>query len=123
MGDPYTAIRTSRDDFVSQYPDAVAEPVGDLGFAAFGSAPIDLAEKLRRPDFDETQMFLVLVRDEDLYLAFAPDGEPVGYPPEYVRVRVTDWGPDIDPESVRHQVRTESDVDVWSGKLASDLEH
>jgi hypothetical protein len=121
MGEPYVAIRTSRDHIVTQYPQAVAEPVGELGFAAFGSGPIQVAEKLRRPDFDETQMFIVLVRNEYLYLAFAPSGEAVRYPPQYLKLRVTDWGPDIDPESVRQQVRTESDVDAWSGEVVAEL--
>lgn len=67
-------------------------------------------------------MFLVLVRDEDLYLAFAPYGEAVGYPPEYVKVRVTAWGPNVDAETVRQHVRTERDVDAWSGKVVSELE-
>ncbi len=67
-------------------------------------------------------MFLVLLRDEDLYLAFAPYGEAVGYPPKHGRLRVTDWGPNVDPESVRQHVRAERDVDAWSGELVSRLE-
>ena len=121
-GDPYVAVRTSRDEILGHYPDAVAEPVGELGFAAFGNGPIPLGKRLGRPDFDQTQMFVILVRDEDLYLAFAPDGEAVGYPPEHVRLRVTDWGPNVDPESVRQHVRAERDVDAWSGELFSQLE-
>lgn len=122
MRGPYVAIRTSRDDFVSQYPDAVAEPVGELGFAAFGNGPIQVAERLRRPDFDESQMFLLLVRDEGLYIAFAPPREAVGYPPEHVKLRVTAWGTDVDPESVRQHVRTARDTDAWSGEVISELE-
>lgn len=121
MGEPYIAVRTSRDEFLSHYPDVIAEPVGQLGFAAFGNGPIPLGEKLRRPDFDEMQMFIVLARDEDLYVAFAPHGEAVGYPPEHVRLRVTDWGPDVEPESVRRHVRAKRDVDAWSGELVSQL--
>lgn len=122
MSDEYLAVRTARDDFVRQYPDAVAEPVGKQGFAAFGNGPVQLAEALGRPDFDDTQLVLVLARDKDLYLAFASPGEVVGHPPAYVRLRVTNWGPNIDPESVRKHVRTERDVDVWSGTVVSELE-
>jgi hypothetical protein len=121
MLDRYDATRIPRSQFVGQYPDAVAEPIGSLGFAAFGKGPIHLSEKLSRPDFDEVQMFLVLVRDEDLYLAFAPLGEPVGYPPEHIRLRVADWGR-VNPESVRNHVRAAGNSDAWSGPLLADVE-
>ena len=49
-------------------------------------------------------------------------GEAVGYPPENVKVRVTGWGPNAHPESVRQHVRSERDVNAWSGKVVSELE-
>lgn len=120
MNKPYVAVRTKRDDFVRHYPEALGTPVGESGFAAFGSAPVRLAQKLRQPDFDEAQVFVVLVDDADVYLALAPHGTAIGYPPEHVKVRITDFGPDVDPESVRQRVRTQGG-DVWSGTLISPL--
>jgi hypothetical protein len=85
-----------------------------------GNALIQL-EKQRRPDFDETQKVLVLVRDDDLYVAFAPYGNAVGHPlntsgcgtPSGVQTLI--WSPCA-------RVRTERDADVCSSKLVSQLD-
>jgi hypothetical protein len=109
MGGDYLAVPISRDDFVSDYPEALGEPVGALGFLAFGSAPVQVGQILRRPDFDEVQPYILLVGDTDLYLAFAAldDSKVDGYPPDHVRLRVTEWGAGVDVEAVRERVRSQ----------------
>lgn len=120
MSTPYIAIRTTRDTFISDFPDAVAEPVGKSGFAAFGSAPVRVRDKLATPDL-AAQMFIVLVADEHVCLAFAAHGEAVGYPPEGVRLRITDLGRGVDLEVLRQRVRAGQRDDVWTGVLVEPL--
>src|SRR4051812_33423570 len=108
MADPYVAVRLDRDAFVREYPGARGEPVGQAGFAAFGLAPIDLSEKLSRPDFDDVQLFLVLVRDADVFVAVAPSGDAVGYPPEYIKLHVADVGEDSGLVRLRKHIKSTS---------------
>ena len=113
MSTRYVAIGMSAAEFARDYPNAVGRPANPTGFAAFGPAPVQIAERLGRSDFASTCVYLVLVGDADLYLAFACAGEePVGgYPPDRIKLQVTEWGDTVDPKAVRERVRSAPTTD------------
>jgi hypothetical protein len=113
----YVAVPIPVSEFVQDYPHATGRPVSPLGFAAFGPDPVDLAERLSYADFAGMHVVLVLVDDTNLFLALAiaPDEVLDGYPPDYIKLQITDWG-DSNPDDVRERVRQQGGQ-LWEGVL------
>jgi hypothetical protein len=111
----YQAIPIPAEEFVRDFPNTRGRPVSPLGALAFGPEPVAISERLARPDFEGMHVVMVLIDDADLYLALAiaPDETIAGYPPDYVKLQVTDWG-GASVDEVRERVRRQGGP-FWEG--------
>lgn len=110
MSERYIARGIAAAEFVNDYPDAVGRSTNAAGHAAFGPDPVRIADKLGRPDFDSTLVYLVLVDDTRLYLAFseADEGPIDGYPPAHIKLQVIELDDGLDLEAIGRRIRAES---------------